>query len=178
MCLMLDHEILTENGWKLFNNIEKKTVGSNTKNEKIVSFDITTNKIIIEEFDGNIYLKKTNIILYNIKNNYIDTTITEDHKLPYKFNLSDNIKIDTLVTIIYNMTKYNHTIVYLFTGSSILSLADGIIIPSASEGIITPIEINKTDFIKKRNDIEVFSFITKQKTFYVKRNGLEYWTSY
>ncbi len=159
---MLDHEILTENGWKLFNNIVKKSTEPNTKNEKIVSFDITNNKIIIEEFDGNIYLKKKNIILYDIKNNYIDTTITEDHKLPYKFDLSDNIKIDTLVTIIYNMTKYNHTIVYLFTGSS----------------TIIPIEINKTDFIKKINDVEVFSFITKQKTFYVKRNNLEFWTSY
>jgi hypothetical protein len=60
------------------------------------------------------------------------------------------------------MNKYNYNIVYLFKNSS----------------NIEPIEINKNEFIKKRIDIKVFSFITPQKTFYVRRNGLEFWTSY
>ena len=51
---------------------------------------------IPEEFIGELFLNKSYKLIYNIKNNYIDTSVIEDHQFPYKFNETDNIKIDKL----------------------------------------------------------------------------------
>jgi hypothetical protein len=166
MCLTLDHQILTENGWKNYKSIERKKIGKDGKpigrNEKIIVYDSKSNTINTEEFIGELYYPTSRKVIYNIKNDYIDTSIVEDHKLLYKFDLSETIKIDKFTKIIYDMTKYNYNILYLFTNS---------------ESII-PIEVNKDELIREIKEEEVFSFITSKNTFYVRRNNLEFWTSY
>lgn len=165
-CLTTDHQILTENGWKDYLAIERKKIGPDGKptgsNEKLKVYDINTNTIDVEEFSGELFYSKSNKVIYDIKNEYIDTSITEDHKMLYKFNLTDSIKIDTLNEILYNMIDYNYNIVYFFTNSD----------------TIVPIEIKYEEFIRNVIEVEVFSFITSKKTFYVRRNNLEFWTSY
>ncbi len=165
MPLTLEHEILTEEGWKKYKDIKRIYRGPNGKptgeNDKLVSLDINNSSIIIENFIGELYLSKNDRIMYNIKNDNIDALITEDSKLLYKFNIEDNIKIDTLVKIIYNMTINNLDKFYLITNSS----------------NITHIEINKNELIRNIINIDVYSFITNKQTFYVRKNNLEYWIS-
>jgi hypothetical protein len=99
--------------------------------------------------------------MYNIKNDKIDTLVAEDIKLPYKFNLEDDIKIDSLVEIIYNMANDNLDKFYLINNSSNIEF----------------IEINKNEMIRNIINTDSFSFITSKNTFYVRKNNLEFWTS-
>jgi hypothetical protein len=166
MCLTIDHEILTENGWKDYKSVQRKEIAPNgtviKENEKIKVYDITTDTISFERFIGDVYFISERRVIYDIKNEYIDTSITEDHNIIYKFDLSDEIKINKLNKILYNMTVNNYTKFYLFTNSETIS----------------PIEINKDDIIRDIKTIDVFSFITSKNTYYVRRNNLEFWTSY
>jgi hypothetical protein len=166
MPITTDHEILTKDGWKDYKDIKRIQVGPDLKpigeNDTLVSLDINDSSIVSEQFVGELYLSKKERVMYNIKNNYIDTLIVEDTKLSYKFNLNDNIQINTLVKIIYDMNKNNLDKFYLITNST----------------DITFIEINKNDLIRNIIETDIFSFITYKSTFYVRRNGLEFWISY
>ena len=165
MSLTLDHEILTKEGFKLYSNIKRIKPDANGKpigeNDELVSLDITNSSIIIEKFIGDFYLSKNTRVMYDIKNDKIDTSLAEDIKLPYKFNLEDDIKIDSLVQIIYNMTENNIDTFYLLTDNSNINF----------------IKINKNELIRNIINIDVFSFITNKQTFYVRKNNLEFWTS-
>jgi hypothetical protein len=164
--LTIDHEILTKDGWKAYTDIKRVSLGQDVKpvgeNDTLVSLDINDLSIISEQFVGELYLSKSNKVMYNIKNYNIDTLILEDTKLPYKLNLNENIQINTLVKIIYDMNKNNLDKFYLITNSNNISF----------------IEINKNDLIRNILETDVFSFITIKNTFYVRRNNLEFWTSY
>ena len=166
MPLTLDHEILTKDGWKRYLDVKKVKPGPDGKpvgeNEEIVILDINNSSIITEKFLGDLYLAPDNKVMYDIKNDKIDITITEDTKFPYKFNLTDEIKINRLVKILYDMAANNLTKFYLATDNSNLSF----------------IEINKTDLNRKIINVGVYSFLTSQNTFYVRRNNLECWVSY
>lgn len=168
MPITVDHEILTKDGWKQYKDIKRikpgpggKPIGENDELVCLDIFDKYNSSIIIEKFIGELYLSKKDRIMYNIKNDKIDTLIEEDTKLPYKFNLEDDIKINTLVKIIYNMTADNLDKFYLITDSS----------------NITYIEININDMIRNIINTDVFSFITNKQTYYVRRNNFEFWTS-
>ena len=165
-CLSIDHQILTENGWKDYKDINRKKISPDGKpigiNEKILVLDINNNNISTEEFIGELYYPKSNKVIYNIKNDYINTIMTEDHSIPYAFDLSSPIKIDKINIILYNMTKNNYSLVYFLVNSEKLSL----------------LQIKKEEIIREIIEVEVFSFITSKKTFYVRKNGLEFWTSY
>jgi hypothetical protein len=164
--ILTDHDILTEEGWKAYKDIKRKKINDKGKlegeNDKLVSFNIKDNTIVTEEFVGELYSKKSMKLIYNIKNNYIDTTVIEDHSFPYKLNETDDIKIDKLPKILYLMEQNKYESVYLFTNSQTVS----------------PILVKKDDMIKDTLEVETFSFMTKQQTFYVRKNGLEFWTSY
>jgi len=166
MPITTDHEILTEEGWKKYNDINRIKPGPNGKpigeNDKLTSLDTSKLSITIEPFIGELYLSKQDRVMYNIKNDSIDTIIEENTKLPYKFNLDDNINIDTLIHIIYNMTINNINSFYLI--KDIIN--------------ITFIEINKNDLIRNIINTDIYSFITNKQTYYVRRNNLEFWTSY
>jgi hypothetical protein len=128
MPITTDHEILTKDGWKAYKDIKRIQVGPDLKpigeNDTLVSLDINDSSIVSEQFVGELYLSKKERVMYNIKNNYIDTLIVEDTKLPYKFNLNDNIQINTLVKIIYDMNKNNLDKFYLITNSTDITFID------------------------------------------------------
>ncbi len=165
MPLTIDHEILTKDGWKTYENINRIKPGPNGKpigeNDELVCLDITNSSIVIEKFLGDIYSLKDNRVIYTIKNDKIDTSIEENTKLPYKFNLEDNIKINTLVRIIYEMNANKLDKLYLITDSSNINY----------------IEINKNELVRNIINTDVFSFITNKQTYYVRKNNLEFWTS-
>lgn len=166
MPLTIEHQILTANGWKNYSEIQRIKPGSDGKpigeNEKLVSLNINNLTISTEQFVGEFYLSKMDRVMYNIKNDSIDTLIEEDTKLPYKFDLNDSIKIDTLVKIIYNMTLNNIDDFYLIKDTTNL----------------TYIKINKNELIRQIINTDIYSFITTNQTFYVRKNNLDYWISY
>ncbi len=128
MPLTIDHEILTKDGWKAYTDIKRVSLGPDGKpvgeNDTLVSLDINDLSIISEQFVGELYLSKSNKVIYNIKNDNIDTLIVEDTKLPYKLNLNENTQINTLVKIIYDMNKLNLDKFYLITNSNNISFIE------------------------------------------------------
>ncbi len=165
MPLTLEHEILTKEGWKKYKNIKRIKSGPDGKpvgeNDELVCLNMNDSSIVIEKFMGDSYLSINNRVIYNIKNDKIDTSIEENTKLPYKFNLEDDIKINTLVKIIYDMNVNTLDKFYLITDSSNINY----------------IEINKNELIRNIINTDVFSFITNKDTYYVRKNNLEFWTS-
>jgi hypothetical protein len=166
MPITTEHEILTEEGWKKYNDIKRLKIESDGKptgeNEKLVSLDISKSIIIIEPFVGELYLSKQDRVMYTIKNDYIDTIIEENTKLPYKFKENDSIKIDTLVKIIYEMNINNIDHFYLINDITNIKI----------------IKININDLIRNVINTDVFSFITYKQTYYVRKNNLEFLTIY
>uniref|UniRef100_A0A6C0HWW1 Uncharacterized protein n=1 Tax=viral metagenome TaxID=1070528 RepID=A0A6C0HWW1_9ZZZZ len=165
MPLTLDHEILTKEGWKKYEDIKRIKPGPDGKpvgeNDELVCLDITDSSIVIEKFIGDVYLSKNDRVVYTIKNDKIDTSIQEDTLLIYKFNLEDDIKINTLVRIIYNMNVNKLDKFYLLTDSSNINY----------------IEININELVRNIINTDMFSFITNKQTFYIRKNNLEFWTS-
>ena len=165
MPLTLDHEILTKEGWKKYEDIKRIKPGPDGKpvgeNDELVCLNITDSSIVIEKFMGDIYLSKNDRVIYTIKNDKIDTSIEEDTLLIYKFNLEDDIKINSLVRIIYNMNVNTLDKFYLLT----------------DRFNINYIEININELVRNIINTDMFSFITNKQTFYVRKNNLEFWTS-
>jgi hypothetical protein len=144
-CLTMDHEVLTDNGWKYFNDI--------TMNDKIATLNINNNEHYYENYNEKIYFEKKGRMMYHIKNDYIDTIVTHNHRFPYKIEGDYNIKIDTIENIINN---YNNKVYF---------------INKNEEFEIKLKEIKVLDL-----DEDVFCFSMNKGTFYVRRNGFEYWT--
>ena len=149
-CLTMDHEVLTDNGWKHFNDI--------TNDDKLKTLDTLTGEHSFENHIEKLYYKKEGRTMYNIKNDYIDTIVTENHRFPYildKYDLEedDNIKIDTIENIINNYNKK----VYFMNKDKCF-------------------EVKLKDIKAIDMDTDVFCFTMSKGTFYVRRNGIEYWT--
>ncbi len=96
-CLTMDHEVLTENGWKYFNNI--------TNDDKLMTLDTVTGESYYDTIIEKLYYKKEGRMMYHIKNKNIDTTVTSNHRFPYILEGSDEINIDYIENIIYNYDK-------------------------------------------------------------------------
>jgi hypothetical protein len=148
-CLTMDHMILTQNGWKYFNDIA---------NDKILSLDINTGLHSWDTYEEKLYYKKQDRLMYHIKNEYIDTIITENHKLPYKLCNNDSIKLDTIEHIINN------------TDNMIYLLSNNI----KNEIQIIPVYLKDIKIITMNTD--VFCLTMPKGTFYVRRNNFEYMT--
>ncbi len=165
MPLTLDHEILTIDGWKKYNDVKKITPGPDGKptgeNDTLVCLDITNNQILNEKFIGSIYIAPKKSVIYSIKNEFIDTLINEDDYIPYTFNENNSIVIDRLVNILYNMKSNNINIVYLITNTTNINI----------------IEVKIEEMIRQILETDLFTFYTNTNTYYVRRNNLEYWTS-
>ena len=144
-CLTMDHEVLTNNGWKHFNDINN--------DDKIKTLDITNNQHYYENYDEKIYFEKKGRMMYHIKNDYIDTIVTHNHRFPYKVEGDTNIKIDTIENIIYNYEKK----IYFMNKDE-------------------QFEIKLREIKVLDLDEDVFCFSMNKGTFYVRRNGYEYWT--
>jgi hypothetical protein len=144
-CLTMDNEVLTDNGWKHFYNINH--------NDKIKTLDINTNTHYFEYYDEKIYFEKKSRLMYHIKNDYIDTIVTENHRFPYKLEDDDCIKIDTIDNIINN---YNRKVYFMNKDKYF--------------------EVKLKDVKILHVEEDVFCFSMNKGIFYVRRNGYEYWT--
>jgi DNA-directed RNA polymerase beta subunit len=173
-CLTMDHEVLTDSGWKYFKDID-------ITNDKLYTMEFKSNEgeIVNENLKFNTsykyplqshYYKDKEVQLYHIKNEYIDTIITKQHKLPIRFQLGDNNSYNEyfMITIeeLYSSLKIDNS---LITG-----------IPDKysffiNEQILVDININDITILEPIID-STFCFTMPDETFYVRRNGKEYWT--
>lgn len=139
-CLTGDHDVLTENGWINIQNITTK-------------MKILTLKSDIELYDypNNIYKYEdlTEKILYHVKNEDIDTIMTEDHRVYINNNLL--IKINQL-------DHENNTIYKWYNRSSSFNVN------------------HTTDITIYQSKDNVYCLSVPSEIFYVRRNGKEFWT--
>lgn len=75
-CLTLDHEVLTLDGWKFYDQLSKEDKVAVLKDKKLV-YEQPEEILYYPEFNGN---------LYHIKNENIDLCVTDNHKMFVKFS--------------------------------------------------------------------------------------------
>ncbi len=146
--LIIDHQILTDSGWKWFINI--------IDTDKLLTLDINTNTTSYESFTEKIYYTYDTNMYYSINNNnnQIISICTINHQYTYKLDINDNqIYIDEIQNII-NKTD----IFYLLTNSN------------------KYIEINKKNVKIFKSYLQAFCFRMPKHTFYVKRFANEFWS--
>jgi hypothetical protein len=151
-CLTMDHEVYTAAGWKYFNNI--------TNDDRILSIELDTGNLYWDNYEDKIYYNSEHRLMYHIKNDNIDTIITENHKLPYRLeNDEENIyRLDTIENII----NINENKIYL--------------IKYTLMGDVETFEVYLKDIKITSMETDVFCLTMPFGTFYVRRNGLEYMT--
>jgi hypothetical protein len=149
-CLTMDHEVLTDKGWKYFNDITScDKLYSINMNTKETTYDEPTNKLYYEISDKRSY--------YHISNNNIDTVVTSEHRFPYRYHNDSQIYINTLDNIDFSKTVYFMKAVHTHSMQEYF-------------------EVKQTHIRLFEDNINVFCFTMPNETFYVRRNGLEYWT--
>lgn len=153
-CLTMDHMVLTNTGWKNYNDINLT--------DMLYTLDSVTGETLYDVPTERHYYLKEKRTMYSIKNNSIDTVVTTNHRLPFKINHRTYIgECEDIKTIVSNPLVNNGTKVYLMKQKS-----DNLIF----------FELNKQDITQVELDTDVFCFTMPLGTFYVRRNGVEYWT--
>jgi len=148
----MDHEIFTNTGWKYFNEL--------TDNDRVLSIETDTGNLYWDTIEDKLYYNNENRIMYHIKNDNIDTLITENHKLPYRLeNDEENIyRLDTIENIINLDENKIYLIKYTVMGD------------------VETFEVYLKDIQVTTMDTDVFCLTMEKGTFYVRRNDLEYMT--
>ncbi len=144
-CLTMDHEVLTDNGWKYFNDINN--------DDKLATLDINTMNSTYKNYIEKLHFEKKARIMFHIKNDNIDTVVTSNHRFPYILEGETETKIDCIENIINNYDKK----LFFFNKEN-------------------KFEIKLKDIKANHTDEDVFCFTMNKGTFYVRRNGIEYWT--
>jgi replicative DNA helicase Mcm len=70
-CLTMDHQVLTNNGWKYFQEIADSDLIATLKNSELV-YDKIIKKHYYPEYNGK---------MYSIKNSNVDLNVTENHRM-------------------------------------------------------------------------------------------------
>ena len=140
-CLNGQHEVFTENGW-----INIKDITTNIKvltlNNNLESFNYPTE---IHKYEEDGYSLRT---LFYIKNENIDTVMTEEHRVFVNDKLIPINELDRKNNIVYTWkTRTGTFTVNLTTDCEILESGDG-----------------------------VYCLSVPGEIFYVRRNGKEFWT--
>lgn len=148
-CLTMDHEVLTESGWKTFHQV--------TDSDKLYTMNIETKETSYEKPIEKHFYENRLCQLYAIKNSYIDTIVTEGHKFPVRVNGSDKI---VLVTVSDMFNNINDTKFELYSGTYVNNL-------ELDANHITNLDMQSAT---------TFCFSMPDETFYVRRNGHEFWT--
>ncbi len=71
-CLTMDHEVLTIEGWKLFNDLTDNDLVATLVNDNEVVFEKPTKLMSFPDYEGNIY---------EILNDEVDLKMTEEHRI-------------------------------------------------------------------------------------------------
>ena len=149
-CLSSDHEVLTDNGWKYPYNI--------LKTDKLFTINTITMETAYHKPLHSYYYSANNItdMMYHIKNTIIDTIATHAHRFPFRYD-TGHIMIDMISNIDFTRNVYFMKSVHLDTTVEWFKVSHGDII------MIEPL-------------YDTFCYTMPNETFYVRRNGLEYWT--
>lgn len=83
-CLTLDHEVLTNNGWKTFTNI--------TKDDLIASLDINNNKLSYDKPIDYFYYPNFTGDIYKVRTENVNLQVTMNHKMVV-YDEDNNIKL-------------------------------------------------------------------------------------
>ena len=150
-CLTIDHEVLTNNGWKYFYDI--------TMDDTLYTIDVNTmHTSYVKPTEYHLYqvnVKGTKHI--HIKNAHIDTVVTSEHRFPYKYDDCGKINIDSINNIDFSKT------VYFMKAVDCDNMMEMFQVTSTMITYIVPTH-------------HVFCVTMPNETFYVRRNGMEYWT--
>jgi len=95
-CVDKDTEVLTDNGWKKYNEIKE--------GEDIFTYNLEKDKIELFK-TREIFSKQYSGEMYHIKNKYIDSLVTPDHKIIAKYSTLKVIK--GVRKDIWNSNKWN-----------------------------------------------------------------------
>jgi DNA-directed RNA polymerase II subunit RPB2 len=155
-CIQVEnHEILTQNGWKKFLDINDE--------DKLFTLNIKTLETSYDKPIEKHYYNKNIREMFHIKNENIDTIITNNHRYPYiNNNINNDILINEINTII-NENMINDNIEFLKYNSNIINK-------------LQKFKVINDDITKLELNCDVFCFTMPNETFYVRCNGLEYWT--
>jgi len=148
-CLTMDHEVLTDKGWKQYNYIDE--------HDALYTIDMNTMETSYKKpIKNHFYEISETGNYYHISNEHIDTIVTMEHRFPYKYddgtmNITSLNMIDFTRNVYFMKSVHCDNMVEWFQ--------------------VLPSDINIVEM--KQN---VFCFTMPNETFYVRRNGLEYWT--
>lgn len=95
-CLTMDHEILTENGWKFFNDINE-TEKVATLINGFLSYVKPIKLLYYPNYKGKIY---------NIETEQVSLSVTDNHRMYIKYNLVDEYKGEFAEKIINKNVYY------------------------------------------------------------------------
>jgi hypothetical protein len=141
-CLTMDHEVLTNKGWKHFNNI--------TNNDKLLTLDTETKESYFDNHIEKLYFKKADRMMYHIHNKNIDTIVTNNHRFPYKLEGNDEIRIDYIENLINNYDKK----LYFMNKDGFFEIKLQDIKAIDTEVDVFCFTLNKGTFYVRRNGIE------------------------
>lgn len=97
-CLSMDHEVLTENGWKFFNDIKDGEKVATLKDDKLV-YDVPTKLLYYPDFEGEMYKIETRQINLNVTLNHRMWASIDNNKFTHilaKDVVGKNIKYKNL----------------------------------------------------------------------------------
>jgi hypothetical protein len=185
-CLTMDHEVLTRAGWKYYDQITRS-------DELFTLIEPEVNKdrySVTFQSPLERYCYEDKVRLYNIKNNMIDTTVTCGHHLlccgetDYGWDRLFVNKLFTVRELIVELRKCKDRSIRhdqdIWIGEQLL-LADNTSwsLSKYSEGdeMTCDIDITIDDITGPYEQRScVFGFTMPNETFYVRRNGHEYWS--
>lgn len=140
-CLTLDHEVLTKDGWKKYDELSVNDKVATLQEGKLV-YDNPTEIHHYPDYKGQ---------LYHIKNENIDTIITEEHRVCIILNKK------------YKLVKISELIKYEDESSTFINNEKSFI-------------VNKSDITREYKCVPVFCLSVPGEIFYVRRNGKPVWT--
>lgn len=88
-CLSMDHEVLTENGWKFFNDIKQGEKVACLDNNKLV-YQVPKKLLHYPDYKGKMYKIETQLVNLNVTANH-RMWISSLSSEKYKFELAENI---------------------------------------------------------------------------------------
>lgn len=146
-CLAMDHQVLTFDGWKYFNEI--------TFNDKIAC--LKDNIMVYEHPIELIHYKEKIRIMYHFIGRGVDIKVTENHRM-YVGNIND-------------MEKYGRKFSYSLIPASECCLTEDLVLLDTNKSYL---EINELRLGEET--CSVFCLQVPSEIFYVRRNGCECWT--
>ena len=155
-CLTMDHLIYTKKGWKPFTQIKMNT--------SVATFNSRTDRLEWHTpLETHHYCPRRQT-MYHILNDYIDTSITEEHRLWIKEENDSRFSLQTATDVYDNLQHKNDDGFIVFASMDLES------------NEITEFQVFKNNIYKSDMVEEVFCLTVPNEKFLVKRGDKHYWT--